>query len=137
MILTTLEDTKAQAAIIAAKLKSGDVLTLSGDLGAGKTTFAGYVIQTLMQDPNLPVLSPTYTLLETYEMPNGQQIWHYDAYRLEQPGDIMNTGYEDGLAIGAIMLIEWPERIALYLPAHHKAMQFQLLNDGSRCLVYQ
>lgn len=105
----TAEELAARAARLAAQLRAGDVIFLYGDLGAGKTFFARALIRALCGDPALPVPSPTFTLVQTYDTPAGP-LWHFDLYRLQDPEEIYETGWEEALS-GAIMLVEWPERL--------------------------
>lgn len=130
--LPTETETAALATHLAAKAGAGQAFALTGDLGAGKTTFARYFIRALAGDEALVVPSPTYTLLETYDLPDGKCVWHYDAYRLERPDDILNTGYEEALETGAILLVEWPEKIGRHLPRAAIFVHFAFDADGVR-----
>jgi N-acetylmuramate 1-kinase len=100
---------------LVAALQPGDVVTLSGDLGAGKTTLARALIRHLAGDPDLEVPSPTFTLIQTYELP-GWFIAHVDLYRLGDAGELAELGLDD-LPPQAIMLMEWPDRAGAELPA--------------------
>lgn len=94
-------------------LGPGDVVCLSGNLGAGKTTLARGAIEAWTgQDEDAP--SPTYTLVQTYEGAKGE-LWHVDLYRLKQPDDAWELGLEDAFSEAAC-LIEWPERLGGQLP---------------------
>lgn len=94
---------------LAALLKSGDTLYLIGDLGAGKSTFARAIIQTIAEDENLEVPSPTFPLLIPYETPR-LAIAHYDLYRLNDPSECEELGLYDTLDTH-LTLIEWPEQL--------------------------
>lgn len=95
------------------RLGAGDVVCLSGNLGAGKTTLArGAIAAWTGRDEEAP--SPTYTLVQTYEGGKGE-LWHVDLYRLKQPDDAWELGLEDAFAEAAC-LIEWPERLGGRLP---------------------
>ncbi|MGI9407723.1 MAG: tRNA (adenosine(37)-N6)-threonylcarbamoyltransferase complex ATPase subunit type 1 TsaE, partial [Hyphomicrobiaceae bacterium] len=78
------------------------------DLGAGKTTFAKFLIQAYADDPALPVPSPTFTLVERYDLPRGV-VHHADLYRIETPGEVDELGIDEALEEG-VTLVEWPER---------------------------
>ncbi len=111
--LAGLGATRDLAQNLARVAKPGDVIALSGDLGAGKTEFARAFIRALT-DPEEDVPSPTFTLVQTYEA-DAAEIWHFDLYRLEHPEDVFELGIEDALA-DAISLIEWPDRMGTYIP---------------------
>ncbi len=119
-----LPDEAATAALargLAALALAGDVIALTGELGTGKTAFARAFIHALpppgatAPGPPEAVPSPTYTLLQIYERAPAP-VWHFDLYRLEQPGDARELGFEEALG-QAIALIEWPERLGPLLPA--------------------
>lgn len=99
----------AAAAALAPHMRAGDAVFLRGGLGAGKTAFARALIRALCHDPALAVPSPTFTLVQTYDTPTGA-LWHFDLYRLKDPEEIYEIGWEEALA-GGIMLVEWPERL--------------------------
>lgn len=95
------------------RLTLGDVVCLSGNLGAGKTTLARGAIEAWTGEAE-EAPSPTYTLVQTYEGERGE-LWHVDLYRLKQPDDAWELGLEDAFA-DAACLIEWPERLEGQLP---------------------
>src|SRR5215207_2078909 len=109
---------------IAAALEPGDLVTLSGDLGAGKTTFARAMIRYLADNPNIPVPSPTFTLIQSYELPRFPVV-HADLYRLEGPGELAELGFDD-LPKDAVVLLEWPDRAAGFLPPDRLDVAFTL-----------
>lgn len=113
--------TRALAGAIAPLARPGDALALSGDLGMGKTEFArGFVRARAGAEIEVP--SPTFTLVQTYDLPGGE-IWHFDLYRLADPEEIWELGWEAARE-GAIALIEWPERLGPYLPVDRLAIDF-------------
>ncbi len=103
------------AGLVAFALKPGDTVTLAGNLGAGKTTFARAAIRALLADPLAEVPSPTFSLVQTYETPRFP-LAHADLYRLSDDADLAELGLDEALATGAL-LIEWPERAADELAA--------------------
>jgi tRNA threonylcarbamoyl adenosine modification protein YjeE len=107
--------TAALAARIADLAMPGDVIALSGGLGAGKTAFARAFIRARSGDKELMVPSPTFTLVQVYEMDRGP-IWHFDFYRLRHPDEVWELGLEEALGEG-ISLIEWPDVARDLLPA--------------------
>lgn len=105
--------TRALAARLAPLLRAGDIVALSGELGAGKTYFARAIIQALGGPAEVP--SPTFTLVQTYDL-KPAPVWHFDLYRLANPEDAYELDIEDAF-LDAISLIEWPERLGDLLPA--------------------
>lgn len=104
-LLSSESDTARLGRNLAALLRVGDVVCLEGDLGAGKTTLARALIQSLCGDISVP--SPTYTLVETYDAP-AFTVWHFDLYRLTSPEQIWELGVEEALDQG-VTIIEWPD----------------------------
>lgn len=109
--------TEALASEIAPTLAAGDVIALSGDLGAGKTVFARALIRALgaaagQEVGDVP--SPTFTLVQLYELPIFT-VYHFDLYRLTSADEAWEIGIEDALA-GGVSVIEWAERIDGLLP---------------------
>src|SRR5262245_558571 len=105
--LPDLDATIRLGASLAHGIRTGDVVALHGDLGAGKTELARAVIRAAAGDPDLIVPSPTFTLVEVYETPRAT-IWHFDLYRIDAPEQVWELGFEEALADG-VTLIEWPE----------------------------
>jgi tRNA threonylcarbamoyl adenosine modification protein YjeE len=123
----TLPDEEATArfaADVAVALEPGDLVTLSGDLGAGKTTFARALIRYLASDEAIEVPSPTFTLLQSYELPRFPLV-HADFYRLSGAAELAELGFED-LAAGTVVLVEWPDRAAGFLPPDRIDITFTL-----------
>ncbi len=94
-------------------LQKGDIVLLYGDLGVGKTVFCRSLIKALCGD-NTEVPSPTFTLVQLYDY-DGSNIWHFDLYRLSDPSEVYELGWEEALSEG-IVLVEWPERLGKMIP---------------------
>ena len=119
----------AIAADLAAALRPGDIVALSGDLGAGKTTLARGVLRGLGWTREVP--SPTFTLVQPYD--TSPPVWHVDLYRLEHPRDA------DGLGLfetDAALLIEWPERLGDRLPRESLRLHLAGASDATRRLTW-
>ncbi|HUC50148.1 MAG TPA: tRNA (adenosine(37)-N6)-threonylcarbamoyltransferase complex ATPase subunit type 1 TsaE [Xanthobacteraceae bacterium] len=123
----TLADEKATWRFmtdIAAALEPGDLVTLSGDLGAGKTTFARALIRHLAGDETIEVPSPTFTLIQNYDLPRFPLV-HADLYRLSGAAELAELGFDD-LPEGTVVLMEWPDRAAGFLPPDRLDITFTL-----------
>ena len=105
----------ALAGRICRVLATGDCVGLCGDLGAGKTTFARALIRAYVADPLLDVPSPTFALRQDYTGARGP-IVHFDLYRIANPRDLDEIGFEDTFA-QAVTVVEWPDRAGGALPS--------------------
>lgn len=122
LVLASPAETQALAAALAAALRPGDIIALHGDLGAGKSTLARFVLQALGWPGEVP--SPTFTLVQPYEdLP--LPVWHVDLYRLAGPAEVDALGLFE---TDAALIIEWPERLGSRLPAD--ALQLRLHGSG-------
>lgn len=128
----SVEETWAVAREFAKTLKPGDVVCLEGDLGAGKTTFT----QGLAAALGVPgrVNSPTFCIVQEHRRaPSSSSspslLVHMDLYRLHGEDDVIAVGWEDYLADGAILVVEWPERAGNLVPQSAKHITFRHL-DG-------
>lgn len=126
------EETAQHARDFADGLRRGDVVCLYGDLGLGKSVFARALIRHLAGDAALEVPSPTFTLVQTYDTSAGP-LWHFDLYRLKDPDEVYELGWEEALA-EAINIVEWPERLGYLLPRARIDIHLTLRPDGSRQL---
>ena len=125
-ISNSAEQTYQIAAQFAKELNTGDVVTLDGDLGAGKTAFVRGVAAGL--NISDMVVSPTFTIVNEYRHGN-KPLFHFDVYRLECEDDLYDIGWEDYLNGGGICIVEWstimPE--AFYMPHY----QINITKDHS------
>lgn len=127
------EETEALGAALLGQAPPDDtpcrVITLSGDLGAGKSTFARGALRAL--GARGPIKSPSFTLMETYELP-GIFVVHLDLYRMRDPGELENLGLPDFYLPGHLWLIEWPEKGAGHLPTADLGFVFSIGENGHR-----
>jgi len=117
-------ETRALAAAVAALLEPGDVVTLAGDLGAGKTTFVQGSAGTL--GVTEPVVSPTFTLVREYQ--GTVPVTHVDVYRLDRLQDVLDLGFEDYLDGRSVVFVEWGDVIEGLLP--ESWMEVRLSAEG-------
>jgi len=108
LLLSDETATAAFAERLSARTRPGDLLLLSGPLGAGKTAFARAFIRARAADPELEIPSPTFTLVQSYDLPT--PIWHYDLWRLSGPAALEELGWDE--AQSGIVLVEWPDRLS-------------------------
>jgi len=131
-VTATLEQTQALARELAKEIAGRHtVVTLKGELGSGKTTFAKAFVEAtgVLQQ----IVSPTYVLMNQYQTPTQQQLYHLDLYRLEDLKEVLDIGIKEILSeANAIVLIEWPEKIETFLPAETISVQFEVLNETTR-----
>jgi tRNA threonylcarbamoyladenosine biosynthesis protein TsaE len=111
--LPDLSATHALAARLATLLRAGDAVLLEGPLGAGKSELARAVLRAASGDPALEVPSPTFTLVQSYDLPAGP-AHHFDLYRLDGPAGLDELGWDE--AREGIVLVEWPERLGTLAP---------------------
>lgn len=133
------DDTDRLGQAVAGILRAGDVVTLNGELGAGKTRLVRAIVTSLTGENQL-VNSPTFVLIQQY--PAAIPIYHMDAYRLSNEDEFLALGAEEILEGDGVCLVEWAERIAGVLPADHLRIdiistgeytrQFQLTGTGPR-----
>ena len=122
--------TERLGAALARRLRPRDVVALQGGLGVGKTTLARAILRAASGDPALIVPSPTFTLVEIYDTPAGV-FWHFDLYRLEEPEQVFELGWEEARADG-MALVEWAERLGTLLPRERLMVTLAMAGDGRR-----
>ena len=129
----TLKDEAATAALaarLAPLLRPGDVVTLSGGLGAGKTSLVRYVLRALGQTGEVP--SPSFAIVQPYD-DLSPPVWHADLFRIEDPGELAELGL-DSLE-EAVLLVEWPERAGENAWPEALRLTLEVMADESRSLT--
>jgi tRNA threonylcarbamoyladenosine biosynthesis protein TsaE len=124
--------TEALGASLAPALRHGGLVTLGGDLGAGKTTLVRALLRAMGHAG--PVRSPTYAIVESYRIED-LDIYHLDLYRLADPGELEFIGLRDWLVPSNLILIEWPERGEGFLPTADLHVQLGHEGDGRVAIV--
>ena len=125
-ISNSAKETEKIGEKFAEKLKKGDIIGFSGELGSGKTTFIKGIVKKLC---NIPATSPSFVLINEY---NGKiPVFHFDLYRLENEKEIETTGWEEYIGKG-IILIEWIEKIKKFLPDNLILVKIEILGNNKR-----
>ena len=135
---STVEQTREWGKQLGERLRGGDVVTLIGDLGAGKTAFAQGVGQAL--DVTGPMTSPTFTLIHEYVAQltgTRVRLIHMDLYRLQRPEEVEVIGVEDAFVEDAVCLIEWPEIAEDYLPEDRLEVEIVGSGEQSREIIFR
>ena len=124
----------AVAAQLAQTLRPGDALALSGELGAGKTTFVRALVRAL-HGSDVPVSSPTFVFRQCYA--GTPPVEHLDLFRLDDPGEAADLGLEEAFGPDRITVVEWPERLPGLMPAGAIAIRIEGAGDEPRRLVIE
>lgn len=133
------EETKVLAAEFAKTAEPGSVIALSGDLGAGKTTFAQGLLEAFGAEG--PYVSPTFVIMKEYDfvVPSTtgiRRVYHVDAYRIDDPSEMAKLGSEEWFTDpGGLVLIEWPEKLGNLIPLTAKKISFRWVSDSEREIV--
>lgn len=121
----------AAAEVLASNPKK--VILFNGDMGVGKTTFIKALAQQLgVTDATS---SPTFSLVNEYQLPDGQYFYHFDVYRLNNETEALDMGIDEYLYSGNWCCIEWAEKIPNLLPDDYSSIEIVLLDDGKRLLT--
>lgn len=125
-LLRSPQHTCEFARTVGTRLKSGDVILLSGEIGAGKSHFARCLIQSRLTVPE-DVPSPTFTLVQSYQTPD-YDIWHADLYRLTSVDEVEELGLFEAFE-SEVCLVEWPDRLAEFAPQSALSLTFEAGED--------
>lgn len=129
---TSVETTKQLAITLVPYLRAGDVVVMTGDLGAGKTQFvqgvaAGFGV-------TATVASPTFNILMCYEGANDLPLYHFDLYRLDHFDELEDIGYYETLDGNGVSFVEWGEKFPEALPYSYLEIEITVDEDNSRCV---
>jgi tRNA threonylcarbamoyladenosine biosynthesis protein TsaE len=132
MILDSEDETAAFGAALAQVVKKGDVITLTGPLGVGKTAFARGLIAALGHEGDVP--SPSFAIVQPYDELD-PPVWHVDLYRIENRSEIEELGLD--AATDAVLLVEWPERAGEGAWPDALGLSLDFAPNGDRILTAQ
>jgi tRNA threonylcarbamoyladenosine biosynthesis protein TsaE len=133
IISSSAAQTMEIARLIGEKLKEGDLLALSGELGSGKTCFTKGLALGLGVSSEYQITSPTFTLINEY--PARCKLYHFDVYRLCGYSELEDLGYEEYLASDGVVVIEWAEKIAKLIPRDSIFINFEYVDENSRKMI--
>ena len=126
------EETRALGERLGALLKAGDVVLLSGELGAGKTVFVQGIARGLGFEGS--VSSKSFVIMGEY--PGRLKLYHADLFRLDEPEEVQDFALDE-ITTDGVLVVEWPERALGVLPRQHLLVQFEITGESSRTLRYQ
>ena len=116
--------------LLGERFEAGDVVALRGELGAGKTLFAGAIARGLGVPPEIPVTSPTFTLINEYD--GRLHLYHLDLYRLGDPEELETLPWREALFGEGVAVIEWPDRMGPFLPEARWDIEIEVVGEESR-----
>ena len=133
-ITEKFEETKKLGKLLAGELRGGEIICLSGELGAGKTTFTQGLLEGLGAEK--PYTSPTFVVMKEYNPPaGGQNIYHIDAYRIGEK-DLLNLGWEEIIENPKVVsIIEWADKIKKIIPVRAVWIDFEWIDENRRRIV--
>jgi len=126
-----LSEIDSVAAMVLSKIQS-NLLLFKGDMGVGKTTLIKALIKQLGSQET--AVSPTFSIVNEYRTIDHKRIYHFDLYRLEDPEEVFQLGFEEYLSEGDWIFIEWPELITAFLPKERSNIEIKEQNDQDRTL---
>ena len=133
--ITSLKDLDQAAESFLDAMGEAKVVAFSGEMGAGKTTF----IQALCRKLGVAVEvnSPTFSLVNQYFTSQGRSVFHFDLYRIEDPAELFDMGYEEYFFSGDICFIEWPEKASHLIPEEALWVKIVVGENEARFLEFQ
>ncbi len=135
LITNSANDTIEFGKSVARAVEKGAVISLVGDLGAGKTTFTKGVARGLGIMDN--VTSPTFTILNEY-VGEEKRLYHFDFYRIEDPDELVELGFEDYFpSTDGLTIVEWVEKAPSVLPKQYYQITFEKIDDDKRRIVFE
>ena len=131
--VASIKDLPGAAEALLSSFPQNKVFAFYGTLGAGKTTFIKEICWQLGIVDN--VSSPTFALINQYMKTDGTSVYHFDFYRIKNASEALDIGFEEYVYSGDYCFIEWPEKIAEYLPDDHIAVKINEDDKGNRIIT--
>ena len=128
--LSTLQRTESLGTVLGKIAEPGDIITLAGTLGAGKTALTQFIGRGLGIDPRIYITSPTFSLLHEYQ--GRIPLYHMDLYRLGSEEEIESLGFPEYFYGHGLTVIEWPERLGSLMPAERLHIELVISGENSR-----
>lgn len=129
------EETFSLGYSVGEKAGAGDTFALTGELGAGKTCFAAGLARGMGVSEDYAVTSPTFTLVNEY--PGRLPLYHFDVYRLNDSSELVELGYDEYVAGGAVAVIEWADKITDVLPPDAVIVEFCYVDENKRVINFK
>jgi tRNA threonylcarbamoyladenosine biosynthesis protein TsaE len=133
--IATLRDLDQAAESFLDAMGEARVIAFSGEMGSGKTTFIQALCKKL--GVTVEVNSPTFSLVNQYFTSQGHSIFHFDLYRIEDPAELFDMGYEEYFFSGEICFIEWPEKASHLIPDEALRVKIVVGENEARTLQFQ
>jgi tRNA threonylcarbamoyladenosine biosynthesis protein TsaE len=124
------DELERAAQLLLEEFKNKRLFIFSGELGSGKTTFIKYICKVL--GVNAGISSPTFSLVNEYELPDGSVAYHFDFYRIKDIQEAYDIGYEEYFYSGNYCFIEWPEKIQGLVPKDAVEIKIEVKDNGER-----
>ena len=134
--ITSLEDLDRAAREFLDAIGDKTLVAFYAPMGAGKTTFTTAVCKALGVEEDA-ISSPTFAIVNEYRSGNGEPVFHFDFYRIENPAEALDIGLYDYLDSGCLCLMEWPENIEGLLPEETLRVTISVLDSGARVLEWE
>lgn len=132
--ISSLQDIDAAAKSFLEAAGKVTIIAISGEMGAGKTTFIQAICRNL--GVQVEVNSPTFSLVNEYITMDGNVIYHFDLYRIESEEELFDMGYEEYFYSGSLCLIEWPEKASKLIPADALPVHISITEIQSRLIQF-
>jgi tRNA threonylcarbamoyladenosine biosynthesis protein TsaE len=133
-ISSSEEETRSIGERIGKRVKTGAVLAIEGELGAGKTCLIQGIARGLGIDSSIPVNSPSYVIINEY--PGPVPLYHFDLYRLHEERELVELDWQDYLGRKGVIVIEWADRISSVLPPGHIRIVMEMTGPNSRLIKF-